>query len=84
MDFGEVIGFGVAQKPDFWIGPRTTGDGFRESHIAFEAPDRDAVGAFLEAAVAMGAEVLHEGMPTSAARPDPVREGPDQRRASRP
>jgi catechol 2,3-dioxygenase-like lactoylglutathione lyase family enzyme len=60
MDFGEVIGFGVAPKPDFWIGPRMTGEGFRESHIAFEAPDRAAVVAFFEAAVAMGAEVLHE------------------------
>jgi catechol 2,3-dioxygenase-like lactoylglutathione lyase family enzyme len=45
--------------PDFWLGPRTTGEGFRESHIAFTAPDRDAVHAFLDAAVAAGAEVLH-------------------------
>ncbi len=60
MDFGEVIGFGVAPSPDFWIGPRSTGDGFRESHIAFTAPSRDAVDAFFAAAVAAGAEVLHE------------------------
>ena len=60
MDFGEVIGFGVGAKPDFWIGPRTTGEGFRESHIAFGAADRAAVRAFFEAAVAAGAEVLHE------------------------
>jgi len=60
MDFGEVIGFGVPPMPDFWIGPRQTGDGFRESHIAFSAPDRDAVRAFFDAAVAGGAEVLHE------------------------
>lgn len=60
LDFGEVIGFGIAQKPDFWVGPRTTGEGFRESHIAFTAPDRAAVQAFFEAAVAAGAEVLHE------------------------
>ena len=25
MDFGEVIGFGAAPKPEFWIGPRTCG-----------------------------------------------------------
>ena len=60
MDFGEVVGFGVPPKPDFWLGPRQTGDGFRESHIAFTAPDRDAVHAFFNAAVARGAEVLHE------------------------
>jgi catechol 2,3-dioxygenase-like lactoylglutathione lyase family enzyme len=60
LDFGEVIGFGVAPVPDFWIGPRSTGDGFRESHIAFTADDRAAVREFFEAAVAIGAEVLHE------------------------
>lgn len=60
MDFGEVIGFGVVPKPDFWIGPQTTGEGFRESHIAFTAPDRAAVHAFLNAAVSAGAQVLHE------------------------
>jgi catechol 2,3-dioxygenase-like lactoylglutathione lyase family enzyme len=59
MDFGEVVGFGVAPKPDFWIGPRSTGEGFREAHIAFGAPDRAAVHAFFDAAVARGAEVLH-------------------------
>jgi catechol 2,3-dioxygenase-like lactoylglutathione lyase family enzyme len=46
--------------PDFWLGPRQTGDGFRESHIAFSAPDRAAVRAFCEAAQAAGAQVLHE------------------------
>ncbi len=60
MDFGAVIGFGVPPMPDFWIGPHETGDGFRESHIAFNAPDRAAVQAFFDAAVASGAEVLHE------------------------
>ena len=60
MDFGPVIGYGVAPKPDFWLGPRQTGDGFRESHIAFTAPSREAVRAFFDAAVAAGAEVLHE------------------------
>ena len=60
MDFGQVVGFGVPPKPDFWVGPRSTGSGFRESHIAFAAPDRAAVRAFFDAAVATGAEVLHE------------------------
>jgi catechol 2,3-dioxygenase-like lactoylglutathione lyase family enzyme len=60
MDFGEVIGFGVPPRPEFWIGRRTTGEGFRESHIAFVAPDRAAVRAFFQAAVGAGAEVLHE------------------------
>jgi catechol 2,3-dioxygenase-like lactoylglutathione lyase family enzyme len=60
MDFGEVIGFGIASKPDFWIGQQTTGQGFRESHIAFEATSRAAVDAFLKAAVQADGEVLHE------------------------
>ena len=60
MDFGSVIGYGVAPKPDFWLGPRQTGEGFRESHIAFTAPTRDAVNAFFDAAVRGGAQVLHE------------------------
>ena len=60
MDFGEVIGYGVPPMPDFWLGPLTTGEGFRESHIAFTAPDRAAVQAFFAAATAAGAEVLHE------------------------
>ena len=60
MDFGPVIGYGVGGKPDFWLGPQQTGGGFRESHIAFEAADRATVQAFFDAAVAAGAEVLHE------------------------
>ena len=60
MEFGPVIGYGVPPMPDFWIGPHETGDGFRESHLAFTAPDRPAVHAFFDAAVAAGAEVLHE------------------------
>jgi len=60
IDRGEVVGFGVPPFPDFWVGPRTTGSGFRESHLAFAAPDRAAVDAFFAAAVGCGAEVLHE------------------------
>jgi len=60
MDFGQFIGYGIGGKPDFWIGTQTTGEGFRESHIAFVASDRATVRAFFDAAVAAGAEVLHE------------------------
>jgi len=60
MDFGQVVGFGIRRQPEFWIGPQNSGAGFRESHIAFTAPDRDAVRAFFAAATALGAEVLHE------------------------
>jgi catechol 2,3-dioxygenase-like lactoylglutathione lyase family enzyme len=60
LDFGAVVGYGVPPMPDFWLGPHQTGEGFRESHLAFAAPDRAAVQAFFDAAVAAGAEVLHE------------------------
>jgi catechol 2,3-dioxygenase-like lactoylglutathione lyase family enzyme len=60
MDLGVAIGYGIPPKPDFWLGGQSTGDGFRESHIAFAAADRATVRAFFEAAVASGAEVLHE------------------------
>jgi catechol 2,3-dioxygenase-like lactoylglutathione lyase family enzyme len=59
LDFGDTIGYGSV-FPNFWIGAKTTGDGFRESHIAFRAPSRDAVHAFFDAAGAAGAAVLHE------------------------
>ncbi len=60
MEFEGVIGYGVPPMPTFWIGPQQTGEGFRESHIAFQAPDRAAVRAFFAAARGVGAEVLHE------------------------
>ncbi len=61
MDFApHAIGYGVPPKPDFWIGAQTDGDGFRQSHVAFAAPNRAAVDAFFAAAVSAGAEVLHE------------------------
>jgi catechol 2,3-dioxygenase-like lactoylglutathione lyase family enzyme len=59
MDFGEAIGYGQPGEPMFWISQQATGDGFRESHIAFTAADRAAVRAFFDAAVLAGAEVLH-------------------------
>jgi catechol 2,3-dioxygenase-like lactoylglutathione lyase family enzyme len=60
MDFGEAIGYGTPEKPDFWIS-RLVGDApNREMHCAFAAVDRAAVRAFFDAAVGTGAEVLHE------------------------
>jgi catechol 2,3-dioxygenase-like lactoylglutathione lyase family enzyme len=59
MDFGDVIGYGT-EIPSFWLGRHLTGEGFRESHLAFRAPDREAVQAFRDVAAAAGAEVLHE------------------------
>ncbi len=44
--------------PGFWLGPATGPEG-REVHLAFLAPDRAAVDAVHEAAVAAGAQVLH-------------------------
>lgn len=60
MEFDQVIGFGAGAKPEFWIGPRDTGTGFRECHIAFVAPGRAAVRQFFAAASQLGAHVLHE------------------------
>jgi catechol 2,3-dioxygenase-like lactoylglutathione lyase family enzyme len=59
LDFGTVIGYGTT-RPDFWIGPVTTPGEPREVHLAFVAEDRATVDAFHRAAVAAGAEVLHE------------------------
>jgi catechol 2,3-dioxygenase-like lactoylglutathione lyase family enzyme len=61
MEFGdEGIGYGVDNKPEFWIGRQHTGDGFRETHLAFAAADRATVDAAFRAAVDVGAVVLHE------------------------
>ena len=59
MDFGVAIGYGT-DKPDFWL---STFDGIgpnREVHVAFAAADVASVRAFHAAAVALGAESLHE------------------------
>ncbi len=54
-----VVGLsGADGNPDFWLGP-AGGHEARELHVAFQAPDREAVDAVHEAAVAAGTEVLH-------------------------
>jgi len=60
MDFGEVIGYGVEGKPEFWLGPVVSDNPNREVHVAFRARDRAAVRAFFEAAVSLDALVLNE------------------------
>ena len=61
MDDGEnAIGYGFPPIPTFWIGRQQTGDGFRETHFAFAAANRDQVHGFFEAAISQGAETLHE------------------------
>ena len=51
MRFPQFVGFGVAGKPDFWIG---TGAPTDKLHIAFRARGRAEVRAFYEAAIAAG------------------------------
>ncbi|BCJ58348.1 VOC family protein [Micromonospora endophytica] len=57
LEYPEAIGYGSG-TPDFWLSPAGEGS-TRESHIAFTAADRAAVNAFHDAAVAVGAQVLH-------------------------
>ena len=60
MDFGVAIGYGVPPHPDFWIGAFDSGDGLPGVAPRVHGPVRDVVRAFFDAAVANGAEVLHE------------------------
>jgi catechol 2,3-dioxygenase-like lactoylglutathione lyase family enzyme len=63
LDFEVALGYGTG-KPDFWIsaqpesGPASGPN--REVHVAFTAATPAQVRDFFEAAVAQGAEVLHE------------------------
>ncbi len=57
---GFGVGFGAAGRPQFWISLKTTDSLVHEAHVAFVAADREKVVAFMDAAVAAGAEVLHE------------------------
>lgn len=59
MDQSFVVGLGGPDgQPDLWLAP-TSGGETRELHVALRAPDRAAVDAVHEAALAAGAEVLH-------------------------
>ena len=51
MKFDQYAGFGVAGKPDFWIGLGAPKD---HIHVAFRAKGRADVRAFHEAAMAAG------------------------------
>jgi catechol 2,3-dioxygenase-like lactoylglutathione lyase family enzyme len=51
MKWEEFAGFGVAGKPDFWIGKGTPKDAV---HVAFRAAGRAQVRAFYDAAMAAG------------------------------
>jgi catechol 2,3-dioxygenase-like lactoylglutathione lyase family enzyme len=59
--YGDTMVVGLSGPdgiPAFWLSP-PTGTETRELHVAFRAPDRAAVDAVHEAAVAAGVEVLH-------------------------
>jgi catechol 2,3-dioxygenase-like lactoylglutathione lyase family enzyme len=59
MDFGEAIGYGRDGAPAFWIAEGAAMGPNREIHVAFAAADHDAVRAFHQAALELGAESLH-------------------------
>ena len=60
MDYEVAVGFaGADGNPQFWVG-RSGGGTQREVHVAFTAANRATVDAVHEAAVALGAEILHE------------------------
>lgn len=59
IDVGEAVGFGDGRHFCFWLSPAERPEE-RELHLAFGATDRVQVRAFHDAAVGIGAEVLHE------------------------
>jgi catechol 2,3-dioxygenase-like lactoylglutathione lyase family enzyme len=52
MEFDQAAGFGVAPKPDFWIGESTPN--VPPIHVAFRAASRAQVDAFYKAAMTAG------------------------------
>ena len=63
LDYGVAIGIGTEGHPAFWIADASAGDASgpnREIHVAFAAKDPESVQAFFHAALALGAEPLHE------------------------
>ena len=59
LDYDVAVGYGSG-KPDFWLSRYDDMPPNREVHVAFTAPDVATVRAFRDAAVELGAEVLHE------------------------
>ncbi len=59
MDFGVAIGYGSGGHPMFWISRWEGTEPNREIHVAFSAPDAQAVRTFHAAALELGAEELH-------------------------
>jgi catechol 2,3-dioxygenase-like lactoylglutathione lyase family enzyme len=57
-DDGDAVGFFGSEPGSFWLCPAQRSDD-RELHLAFRAPDRQAVRAFHAAAVDAGFEILH-------------------------
>jgi catechol 2,3-dioxygenase-like lactoylglutathione lyase family enzyme len=55
---GPGVGFFGPEPGSFWLIPAQR-DQDRELHIAFRAADRDAVRAFHQQAVSIGAEIFH-------------------------
>ena len=63
MDFGVAVGYGTADKPDFWIGTFDGVGANRETHIAFTAADAGRVRAFYDAAMATRGRVAARAAP---------------------
>ena len=62
LDYQVAIGYGREGKPDFWIADMSVGEANgpnREVNVAFHAKDHDAVQAFYDTALGLGAESLH-------------------------
>jgi catechol 2,3-dioxygenase-like lactoylglutathione lyase family enzyme len=57
-DDGPVVGFFGPDPGSLWLGPARSAQE-RELHLAFRAADRESVQAFHDAAVSIGAEILH-------------------------
>ncbi len=55
---GPAVGFFGSDPGSFWLSPAQRVGG-PELHVAFRASDRDAVNAFHEAALSIGAEILN-------------------------
>jgi catechol 2,3-dioxygenase-like lactoylglutathione lyase family enzyme len=59
VDEDHEAGFFGPEPGGFWLSPAQRAED-RELHLAFRAANRDQVRAFHEAAVQIGAEILHE------------------------